>query len=348
MFCYFERPSLTSSINHNNNEQRLQSKLGITIGPDFVVTIEDSASRAQERAQRALQNCKTMDTLVEMTSEQQIDAIAECLQLSIEKELNTTDEEIEFQSTVRKQMGEQLKYYTCQDVPLAPDVKTTPAVQNTTWVDYDVRILFESEYSSVRIVEEFLTPEECQSLLSLQDLPSGQVTVDQLRKGAPSIVSKLQTMMTGSFALPSDHYETTSKKPDLRWLVDEASKLSNTSNECEVQADGSCTSTSSSSSESLSSSSSAAAARIVATDDESVVGRLFLQCRTDDADGGLLFFPKTGVRIQPVNGNAILILYQDLGEVPLRELDPFLDEHLTCPVTNGRSVTLEEVYYRKT
>jgi hypothetical protein len=322
--------------------------IGITIGPDFGVTIEDSASRAQGRAQKALENCKALNTLVEMTSEQQIDAIAECLQLSIEKELNSTDEEIEFQSTVRKQMGEQLKYYTCQDVPLAPDVKTTPAVLNTTWVDYDVRVLFESEYSSVRIVEEFLTAEECQSLLSLRDWPSGPITVDQLQKGVPSIVSKLQAMMTSSFALPSDHYATTSKKPDMSWFVDEPvnKQTDNTSNECEMQADGSCTSASSSSTASLSSSSLAGAARIVATDDEAVMGRLFLQCRTDDADGGLLFFPKTGVRIQPVNGNAILILYQDLGEAPLRELDPFLDEHLTCPVTDGRAVTLEEVFYR--
>lgn len=274
-----------------------------------------------------------MDTS-NLTPEQQIDSIAKCLQRGIEKELNATDEEIEFQANVRKQMGEQLKHYTCQDVPLAPDVKTTAAVQNTTWANHDVRVLFESEFSSVRLVERFLSDAECQSLLSQEKLSSGKVTPETL--GAPMVVEKLRHMMTSNVKLPSDHY-TTINKPDLHLMVESGSS----SNECEVQADGSCLETATSSS-----TVDLPLSRIVTTDDQSVVARIHLQCLSDDAAGGLMFFPKTGVRIQPVNGNAVLIVYQDLDSAR-REEDPFVDEHLTCPVTQGRAVTLEEVYYRQ-
>jgi len=303
---------------------------GITLDQNFAVSIEDSATRAQERAQKALGECKTLDTST-LTPQQQIDAIAECLQRSLEKELDATDEEIEFQANVRKQMGEQLKHYTCQDVPLAPDVTTTKAVQNTTWANHDVRVLFESEFSSVRILEHFLSDTECQSLLSQNKLSSGKVSPEKL--AVPKIIQKLKLMMTSSMKLPDDYY-TTSFKPDLRVTVE-------SSNECEVQPDGSCPDTTSSGG-----STGLPLSRIVTTDDETVIARIYLQCVSDDASGGLMFFPKTGVRIQPVNGNAVLIIYQDL-DYARRDEDPFVDEHLVCPVTKGRAVTLEEVYYRQ-
>ena len=298
-----------------------------------------------------------------MTPSQQIDAMADCLLRGLEKELEAMDEEIAFQATVRKQMGEQLKQYTCHDIPLAPNVTTTPAVQNTTWSNYNVRVLFDSDYSSVRIVEQFLTDSECQQILSLAQqqqsdvtTTTGNVTLDELLRSGPDVVRKLQTMMTSAMSLPSDYYSTTTttsaRQPDLRLIVDDTGTLTSTmpaadNTECVVQPDGSCASAADSPA-SLFPSDSLSSSRIVVTDDATVLGRLYVQCQSDSAKGGLMFFPKTGVRIQPVHGNAILIVYQDLqeGVGALRQEDPFLDEHMTCPVTAGRAVTLEEVYYR--
>ena len=321
---------------------------GFTIDKDFGVTVEDSATRAQERAQKALKDCRTVDE--KLSPERQIDAIAECLQRGLERELNVTDEEISFQAGVRKEMGEMLKQYTCEDSPLV-EVKTTPSVENTTLFNHDVKVLFESEYSSVRIVEGFLNEQQCNTLLQLSS--SGAVTPSQLD---PGVIRKLKTMMPQPMQLPFGHYSDTTtttedikQQPQLQIIVDEATVVvADDKQECEVQADGSCLAAADSDDSSATESSGAGGTlRSVLVDDDTIKGRLLLICRSEDTTGGLIFFPKTGVRIaEPASGDAVVIVYQDLTS-GTRDEDPFLDEHMICPIRRGKAVALEEVYYAR-
>jgi len=313
---------------------------GVTIDKDFGVTIEDSATRAQERAQKALGDCRTLDE--SLSPQQQIDAVAECLQRSLERELNVTDEEISFQAGVRKEMGQKLKEYTCVDTPMV-NITTTASVENTTWSNHDVKVLFASEYSSVRLVEGFLSPSQCDSLLQMSG--SGAVTPSQL---SPAVVQRLRNMMSQTMQLPSDYYTTktheTTRQPQLEIFVDEGATVGD--EECEVQADGSCLAAETEqdpTTPTTEGGNSSPIRSVTVTDDETILGRLLLLCRTEDTTGGLIFFPKTGVRIaEPASGDAVLILYQTDG---MRDEDPFLDEHMTCPIRQGKAVTLEEVYH---
>lgn len=314
----------------------------VTIDKEFFITVEDSTTRANDRAQKALGNCRLVgmeedeDKTRVSTPQQRMDAVAACLLQSIEREMNTTDDEIAFQASVRKDLGQRLKEYTCNEIPEVK-VNTTASIHNATWDKHNVKILFESDYSSVRIVEEFLTQVQCDNLLTksgLTTFSNGEgVQPSQLD---PSIVQHLTHMMTNTMGLPSNHYQ--SNKLDLHvWIDDGKSEQE----QCEMKTDGSCLENSSADFPKLKN--STVSASVITTDESKVQARLLMICRSKDATGGLIFFPKAGVRILPVSRDAVLIIHQDLNSGK-HETDPFLDEHMICPLQHGMATTLEEVF----
>ena len=64
---------------------------------------------------------------------------------------------------------------------------------------------------------------------------------------------------------------------------------------------------------------------------------------TNDEDGlsytpsGMMYFTKAGVRIVPTDRSALIVKYDEIAPHDLlsihREVDPFLDQHIVCPVT---------------
>ena len=56
---------------------------------------------------------------------------------------------------------------------------------------------------------------------------------------------------------------------------------------------------------------------------------------------GMLYFPKAGVRILPTDRSAVLIQYADHHR--RRDEDPYLDQHVTCPVVVMTTTTDETV-----
>ena len=116
-----------------------------------------------QKAKEAVGDCKLDETL---PSEQQIDALAECLKRKADQQIERNEEEIAFQTSVRKEMGSKLLSYTCESAANFPfvNVTTTPSVLNSTRDGKLVETLFESDYSSVKFFHDFLRPEHCASL----------------------------------------------------------------------------------------------------------------------------------------------------------------------------------------
>jgi hypothetical protein len=108
--------------------------------------------------------------------------------------------------------------------------------------------------------------------------------------------------------------------------------------ECTVQTDGSCLPN-----DDKKASSSSSLMRVTQTD-ESVEARLLVTCtKGAKVTGGALFYPKAGIQVVPVSGEAVLTVYRDFSG--RRDDDPFVDEHIVCPVQSGVVLTLEDTYF---
>jgi hypothetical protein len=162
----------------NNNEDQW-----VTLGPELInITISDSKSRAMDKAKTSLEKCNvTTAESALLTPTEQIQQISECLQRQIEITINQTDDEIQFQATVRKDIGQKLKKYVCTTTSTTggtvQNLTTTKSVRNSTW-DYidpfsprrekktlDMNYLFESDYSSIRLLKNFISKDECNDFI---------------------------------------------------------------------------------------------------------------------------------------------------------------------------------------
>jgi hypothetical protein len=274
-----------------------------------------------------LQQC-TEATNNNLAPAERIDALTECAQRQIAIKLNETIDEITFQSRVRKDMGDKLRAYSCDSQYNAMvQATTTPSILNATWNGHNTKTLFESDYSSVVLIEQFLTSAECQIILKSRSLD--QLQLNKLQQKADQLVGMMDVSRDFSLRV----MEMTSD------------------DECEIQQDGSC------------SSASAAGASsnvpVTVSSDENVAARLIVLCSSSSipsdkqqqqpVKGGMLYFPKTGVRILPHEsnntlqdgGSAVLIQYETAGK---RDKDPYLDEHVICPVLAGTVGFVEQVY----
>jgi hypothetical protein len=310
--------------------------LGVTINKDFVAELEDSKSRAAKKAKDSLSGCLGITDVDELTS---------CLTKHVEIAFDKEKEDIEFQATIRKSMASQLSNYSCGGMSSDPSstspilsrpikVSTTPSLRNDTYANEPVRTLFESDYSSVRLFENFLTVQDCDHILN---------------KGA--VTAEIQTKIKGllEFTGVMSPTESPALSPDKFSVKIESGPIQSAepSNECDVQSDGSCIPKSGSGMETVVE---------TTTTPESVAARIFLSCvmttqekevddsltnSTDSSDAsyspsGMLLFVKAGVRVVPTDRSAVLIQYNELASDRsiLREPDPFLDQHVICPVTD--------------
>jgi hypothetical protein len=325
--------------------------LGVTIDKDFSVILEDSKSRASQKAKDTLRECLDISNIDEMTA---------CLTKQVEFAFDKEKEDIDFQANIRKSMAAQLSNYSCgsaitDQTSVSPilsqpiKVTTTPSVRNDTYNDEMVRTLFESDYSSIRLFENFLTTSDCNDIYG-----NGEVTT--------RIQSKIKNLLdkTGFEAMKKSLFSTDDKLhvkvesgpsgPDLD---------TEQSGECEMEANGSCQP------EKDDRKNIKFVAPETTTTDDSVAARIILTCtKTTSANvndattatvsiaassfspSGMLFFVKAGVRVVPTDRSALFIQYNEMAADMsiLREPDPFLDQHVICPV-NEANMTVATIMY---
>mmetsp|Transcript_3274 Transcript_3274/g.6831 ORF Transcript_3274/g.6831 Transcript_3274/m.6831 type:complete len:486 (-) Transcript_3274:225-1682(-) len=93
-------------------------------------------------------------------SEQILEELTTCVQKGIAKEIEKANEEITFQSEVRKGMAGLLENYTCADETL----NSTEAKSTVIWDGRKVGIIVDRPASKIHTIEKFLTEAECQAV----------------------------------------------------------------------------------------------------------------------------------------------------------------------------------------
>lgn len=278
---------------------------------NFVVSIDDDRSKAEREAKRVLESCQT-DASVTSSSDQ-LTALAHCLQEHADAKLEATRDEIKFQKELRKDLGVKLQDYTCDQTWNSINVTTTRSLLNATYPpdNKQVELLFESDFSSVRLYREFLTASECKAIM-----------IGQSAEASDSALQKIKNLVSSTIG--SDPYVKGAKS--IRVRVDGTAE-----GECTLKENGDCATNASRS-----------LMRVTETNKE-VIMRLMVTCTsTGTIEGGVTFYPKAGVRIVPVAGEAVLTVYKDSrGKI---DEDPFVNDHVACPVQKGVVLTMEDTF----
>lgn len=151
----------------NYNDEQI-----ITISPGMEVTHSDNKSVAREMASSLLEECKVkaLKSIASNTStaDKAIASLTSCVSESVSTQMEQKNEEIAFQTKIRKQMGELYENYTCADY----DLPTTEAIDSYVWRDpqkpvgprLKVDVMLDRPASKIHIVKNFITPEECQAM----------------------------------------------------------------------------------------------------------------------------------------------------------------------------------------
>jgi hypothetical protein len=336
---------------------------GFTITPDFFVEIEDHTTRALKKAKEALSTCEADQSL---SSKEQLHQMTVCLELQINATLAKTQEEIDFQAGTRRDMGELLVHYACQDEHL----NTTITVHNRTWSYNDrsvadkknkrrltrhpMKVLFDSGHSSIQLVEDFVTEDEC-AAMQYASVPSGNKLLVPLGKNAgsvtdtnspeiKSVLAKIQNLITSAVEIPVDysdkvlevHLESGQAEADI------VKATENSEQECTVDADGkqSCIDVEM---ESMSATATGGETEITVTAvEDGIVAKLMIFCNAP-VKGGAIHFPRTGVHVNPVDREALLMIYMDT-ETQERDKDAFISEYVACPVREGSMMTVMDSF----
>ena len=153
------------------------------------------------KAKEALNACERDPNL---PAEEQIVQLSSCMEKELQKTLNRTNEEIEFQATLRKDMGKNLVQYTCDD-PKAP---TTESYRNESWVflnpstkqqeEHEVQILFETDLTAVKYIPGMFTAKQCKALLDATEAngQNSRILPASAKKSLPivEILMKIQNL----------------------------------------------------------------------------------------------------------------------------------------------------------
>jgi len=271
--------------------------------------------------------------------------------------ISDQQQEIDFQAHLRKDLGEKLALYACQDDSLG----TSQSIVNKSWTyinndvtppktsDETVQILFESDHSALYLVHNFFKPEECDALLAHSQLVRNIETetmniearvVPLTAKGSSpfvqSTIHKIQSMATAFLRAKLEY----TKDPMLTVLIKKATFDASASQECTMDSqDGTCVGTTRGKTLKL------LAPKIQITEakkfDTAVLNAF---CTVPDA-GGHIHFPKAGVHLnlKDSRGHALFMVYTDT-ERGIREDDPFIEEYVECPVQRGKLTVISDSF----
>lgn len=137
----------------------------IFIDENFEINHQDNKSVARESAKELIDDCEAEVTKnAEENGIGALEAIKElkkCVESGVALEVEKANEEISFQSGIRKKMAESFENYTCADYGLP----TSEAEKETVWDDgtmiHEVKILLDRPASKVHVIKKFISVEEC-------------------------------------------------------------------------------------------------------------------------------------------------------------------------------------------
>jgi len=148
-------------VNQNDNQV-------FKVGKAMEVVHEDNEIIARESAAQLIGNCQE-GALHALNSKalsptQAIESLVDCVEQSVSQQMIEANEEIAFQTSVRKSMGELFEDYTCAD----HDLPTTAAKETDLWVHnnqrYNVEILHNRPASKIHLIKNFISPAQCEAM----------------------------------------------------------------------------------------------------------------------------------------------------------------------------------------
>lgn len=90
--------------------------------------------------------------------------LTECIESHVAERLHESNEEVRFQAKIRRDMGVKWENYTCADAS-AP---TSTPIESVTWhykgAIRDVRKMLDRDSSKIFVINDFISPEECNSI----------------------------------------------------------------------------------------------------------------------------------------------------------------------------------------
>ncbi len=129
-----------------------------------------------------------------------IDFFANCIESSVASEMASANEEIAFQTQIRKKMGEHFENYTCADY----DLPTTEASETSYWFHsgrkHKVDVLHDRPASKIHFVKNFITKEECVAMEEAAKPKLHKATVADGKGG--SEISKNRKAMQAGISIP--------------------------------------------------------------------------------------------------------------------------------------------------
>lgn len=278
-----------------------------TIGTDdsgqFVVTYKDATTKATEEARRALNVCQSSKAngSASLSVSEQFRLLEECLLEQAEKKVNASKAEVAFQRAVGLNMSASLLKYTCDDNPDFRGVNVTTSPS----------LKNETYWETKQIQTLFESPESAIKLYKgfLDDSECQMILDAHISKveatgdAMSSIIQKMNALQTGDPRQEGTNVYTTSK--------DVLSKVA-----------------------------LASTTEMMLSQDDDIQARLQVMCPTFGAKGGVIYFPRAGIRIVPEPGDAIVSLYQTM---PTEE-NNFLRDQSMCAVRQGSIAKLEHIY----
>jgi hypothetical protein len=100
------------------------------------------------------------DRLNEDMTTKLMDQLAECYEAQVTSLLQTQNEELAFQERIRTSISAELENHTCAD----PDMTTSTPLRTTEWHSRPVHILHDRPSSQIHVLENFISPEECNAI----------------------------------------------------------------------------------------------------------------------------------------------------------------------------------------
>lgn len=261
------------------------------------------------------------------------------MERQVDATISKRQEEIDFQRDLRVHLGKKWANYACEDYKKA--IRTTESIGNGTWsyfdkrseskyskrAKHDVSLLFEEGDSSIRLVHDFLTPEQCASLVEAASLsvpaegkdPSTSQHLIPLENIGiiQSSIDKMEQLMT-RYLEAKVQYDG---KDPMLLLEKHAAASVDGNKECVVDASsGECKDDNSQQRQRR---------QVSLSPNANDQASLFIFCSTPEA-GGMIHFPKVGVSVKPKLGEAMIVFYEE-GDDELRDT-------VLCPVQQGELI----------
>ena len=309
----------TEFVVTSNEDQRF------IITSDMTIKYEDARTRAMEKAQKVSEECP-MPQVAEDGSMPDLKEWAECLQKGINDTLEDSRQEIEFQASVRKDMGQRLVNYACEDEEFPASISSYNQTlqlgfKGRAQRNPQMQYLFQSESNKVVLIDSLVARSQCKWLEETAKKNSNNNGRIEWSKVDGDVA--IRTVVERLYKALEQVLDYTEDEGFLEFHKKQQQESGRDDPLFELDV----------------ATSDSGGRRFLLEDAERPLLATFLLFCEVPETGGAIHFPKTGVHVKPKANQALLITYLDPHKEENQD-EPFTGEHVQCPVGEGTRKTL--------